>query len=458
MTFLTKEVQTLLNHASEGIHIVDKQGVTLYYNPAMEMIEGFASEMVVGKHLLDIFPSWSDESSTMLTVLQTGNPILNREQKYLNRRGRMIHTINSTYPLYKDDELVGAVEYSKDMTVVSELTDQLINLKSQWNDEELLPKKGQRAHYKFDEIIGKSVLLSEALAMAKKAAKSSSSVLIYGDTGTGKEMIAQSIHFEGHRHQKPFIAQNCAAIPEALLEGLLFGTVKGAFTGAENRMGLFEQANRGTLFLDEINSMSMPLQAKILRVIQESYVRRLGGDRDIPIDVRIIASSNEDPAKSVLAGRLRKDLYYRINVIAISVPRLSERKEDIPLLCDHLLRTLSQEMKKEVWMISDDVSAMFQQYTWPGNIRELRNFLESAMNQMGDERVIRKEHLPQLFLHALDQAEPLVLSTGLTAEMAAYEKQLILNSYDGTLTNTAKRLGISRQLLRYKLNKYHITS
>ena len=241
----------------------------------------------------------------MIKVLHTGESILNSTQTYLNFKGQRITTINSTIPLYNKDEIIGALEISNNITHIKNLSDQLIELQSELKFRKS-PSKNKIKRYNFHDIIGVSEPIEMAKKIAKKASNSISSVLIYGDTGTGKELFAQSIHYGGIRANKPFLAQNCAAIPESLLEGILFGTDKGGFTGAVEREGIFEQANGGTLMLDEINSMSLPLQAKLLRVLQEGYIRRVGGSKDIPIDVRIIATTNEPPLESLKKEPLEK--------------------------------------------------------------------------------------------------------------------------------------------------------
>lgn len=450
----------VLDTIEEGIHIVDRTGVTVFYNKAIEAVEGLPETQVLGRHLLDIFPDWTKENSTLLTVLYTGAPIYNREQSYLNFKGKRIQTINTTLPIFDGDHLIGAVEISKDLTTVSDMTERIIDLQQKLIEP--AKRKGGIKQYRFDQLIGKTNKYLEAIRIAKRASKSSSSVLIYGDTGTGKELFAQSIHYEGARSSLPFIAQNCAAIPETLLESLLFGTSKGSFTGAQDRPGLFEQAEGGTLFLDEINSMSQGLQAKILRVLQESYVRRVGGSVDIPINVRIIAATNEDPVHLIDKGQFRKDLYYRLNVINIRIPNLNERKEDIPLLVDHFIREYNEQLEKDVWMVSDSIMAALKRYNWAGNIRELKNFIESAMNLVNDEHVIGEEHLPSHVLEVLMEKETYmpteeVLVDDLNAHIENIERQIIgsvLEKYDHNISRAAKHLKVSRQNLQYKIKKY----
>lgn len=460
---LSQAALTVMDALQEGVHIVDSEGITILYNQAMEVIEGFNGEHVLGKHLLDLFPDWTKENSTLLTVIASGEPIYDRDQSYVNFKGKRIQTINTTLPIYLNQELIGAVEIAKDVTHVSHMTERIVDLQQKLIEPSL--SKGGIRQYRFEELIGRSPVYLEAINIARRASKSSSSVLIYGDTGTGKELFAQSIHFEGDRATKPFIAQNCAAIPETLLESLLFGTSKGAFTGAQDRPGLFEQACGGTLFLDEINSMPIGLQAKILRVLQESYVRRIGGQKDIPVDVRIIAATNEMPAKLIEEGYFRKDLYYRLNVISIKIPSLNERVDDIPLLVKHFLAEYNSKLKKDVWMVSEEIMEAFKNYKWEGNIRELKNFIESAMNLILDEHVIGKEHLPSHVLEILMCKNDYLNAIespiqDLNKHLESIEAQIILQTYRscrGNITKTAERLNVSRQNLQYKLKKYNIS-
>ncbi len=461
---MIKAIESILHEIEEGVHIVNNDGITLIYNDSMEKIEGLEKNQVVGKHLLDVFPNWTKENSTLLTALEKEQPIVKEHQTYLNLKGKKIRTSNTTYPIYSDTKLIGAVEIAKDLTEVSNLSEEIMALREQL----IKPKKKRvngRQFYTFDNIVGRENNLLSAIKIGQRASGTVSSVMIVGETGTGKEMFAQSVHSMSGRAEKPFIAQNCAAIPESLLEAILFGSVKGSFTGAADRPGLFEQADGGTLFLDEINSMSLPLQAKILRVLQESYVRRIGGQKDIPVNVRIIAASNEDPHILVEKGMFRKDLYYRINVISLKIPPLRERLNDIPLLTDFFIRSYNEQLGKDVWMMSQELIEAFQTYAWPGNVRELQNFIESAMNMIGDEHVIGREHLP-------NHVEEILVNRTITKGQADYgemdnlpdyigriESEIItqhLKIENGNVTRAAKKLGISRQNLQHKLKKYHL--
>ncbi|NLV89164.1 MAG: sigma 54-interacting transcriptional regulator [Tissierellia bacterium] len=457
-------MQNILHHANIGIHVIDKDRKTVIYNDVMAKLEGLKREQVLGKDILDIFPSLNEETSTLIKVLHTGESILNSTQTYLNFKGQRITTINSTIPLYNKDEIIGALEISNNITHIKNLSDQLIELQSELKFRKS-PSKNKIKRYNFHDIIGVSEPIEMAKKIAKKASNSISSVLIYGDTGTGKELFAQSIHYGGIRANKPFLAQNCAAIPESLLEGILFGTDKGGFTGAVEREGIFEQANGGTLMLDEINSMSLPLQAKLLRVLQEGYIRRVGGSKDIPIDVRIIATTNEPPLESLKKGTLRKDLFYRLNVIFIQIPPLVERKEDIPILTNHFINKFNLLLDKKVKSVSKDVLDYFMEYTWPGNVRELANVIEGAMNIVDENETLltKKDFISSIhIMKDKHYRNPFVLEQkdkSLPVVLEEIEKNLIINALENNhnnITKTAKELGIKRQTLQHKLKKYKI--
>ncbi len=457
-------MQKILHYMDEGIHIIDGDGITILYNEAMEEIEGLEAKQVMGKHILDVFPSLTRETSTLLKALYTGEIVKKYRQSYLNLKGKKISSINTTIPIIKDHKTIGAVEIAMNVTNVSHLSEQIIKLQEKLS-KPLKEQEVSKKRYTFDNIIGNNKSLLKAIYYAKRASKTPSSVLIYGETGTGKELFAQSIHYESERKNNQFIAQNCAALPESLLEGILFGTSKGSFTGAIDRPGLFEQANGGTLFLDELNSMGLPLQAKLLRVLQEGYIRRVGGLKDIHIDVKIIAATNEDPLEAIKRGDLRKDLYYRINVINIRIPPLRERKEDIKLLVDHFIKYYNKLLKKDIWMISEELIEAFMNYTWPGNVRELQNYIESAMNIIDEDHVIKREHLPSHFETALldsfnmDRDIDFEKIEKLDKYLEGIEKRIIakcLSKNRNNITKTSRELGVSRQRLQYKIKKYGI--
>jgi arginine utilization regulatory protein len=293
--------------------------------------------------------------------------------------------------------------------------------------------------------------------LAFKASQTDSPVLIGGRTGTGKELFVQAIHNASTRKNKPFIAQNCAALPANLLESILFGSVKGSFTGAENRPGLFELAHGGTLFLDEINSMPLDLQAKLLRALQNHNIRRVGASSTIDVDVRIIAAFNSDIEDILSTGQLRKDLFYRLNVISIIVPELKERKEDIPVLVDFFIEKYNKEKNKFIRNLSPNVMAIFMNYDWPGNVRELQHTIEGIAS-LFDVDIIREEHLPFQFKSERKKNGSISLDEiGSLSEILDKTEQKIikaaLDSTENNISKAAELLNIPRQTLQYRIKK-----
>ncbi|NLW22081.1 MAG: sigma 54-interacting transcriptional regulator [Tissierellia bacterium] len=458
-------LQNILHHTDIGIHVIDKDRRTIAYNDAMAKLEGLKKEQVMNKDLLKVFPSLNENTSTLIKVLTTKEPIVDETQTYINYKGEKIVSINSTIPLFYKDEIVGALEIAKNITYLKRLSDKLMDLQHELKNTKKR-KNNRIKNYTFDDIIGNNEKMINAIEIAKRASNSPSSVLIYGETGTGKELFAQSIHTGGIRRDKPFIAQNCAAIPEALLEGILFGTEKGGFTGAVEREGIFQQADGGTLLLDEINSMSLGLQAKLLRVLQEGYIRRIGGLKDIPIDVRIIATTNEEPLESIKNGTLRKDLFYRLNVVYLRIPPLRERKDDIILLCNHFIKKFNIMLGKNIVGVEDHVLEAFYQYSWPGNVRELENAIEGAMNYAPyDRRYLTKEDFISC-PHIMKDEDSVILDEKyidrpLPDYLDMIEKDIIVKALENSKNNiskAAKKLGIKRQTLQHKLKKYGLSA
>ena len=459
--FLQHTLQEILQLVDVGIHVVDATGVTVLYNPAAAKIEGLDPAQVMGRHILDVYPSLNPESSTLLQVSRTLQPLLQKQQSFTNFKGNRITTVNSTRPIVVDGRLIGAVEVSQDITNVRELSERLVDLQARMFDRS--PKKSTTptGRYTFADLIGQNHDFVELKRQALRAAQTSSTILVCGETGTGKELLVQSIHNASPRASQPFVAQNCAAMPESLLESILFGTVRGSFTGAENRPGLFEVADGGTLFLDEIDSMPTSLQAKLLRVLQEQYVRRVGDNRERQVDVRIIAATNSDPWLAVQRGELREDLYYRISVVQLTIPPLRQRRDDLPLLTQHFIAKNNQRLNKRVMGLSDAVQQLFQEYSWPGNVRELEHVIEGALN-IGDGDLISVELIPQRIRQG--QSTPHVQPSGpvyrlgrsLRETLAQVENDLInqaLEETGGNISQAAALLGLPRQTLQYRLRR-----
>ncbi|MCR4430418.1 MAG: sigma 54-interacting transcriptional regulator [Tepidanaerobacteraceae bacterium] len=458
------QLELLLSHVGEGIHMVDGKGISIYYNNAASNIEGLSPEEVVGRHILEVFPSLSEQDSTLLTVLRTGAPIYERQQTFTNYKGKKITTINTTIPVEVGGRIIGAMEISRDVTTVKDMTERISDLQAILYGH--VPKAGGKktgaARFTFSDIIGESRCIRDLKNLARRAASSSSPVLVWGETGTGKELIVQAIHNESPRKISPFIAQNCAALPAALLEGILFGTIRGGFTGAEDRPGLFELADGGTIFLDEINSMPVELQAKLLRVLQEGAVRRIGDTRMRSVDARVITACSENPMDALEKRQLREDLFYRINVVSLEIPPLRERREDIPPLVEHFINRYSEKAYRRV-KVSEEVMDIFMKYPWPGNVRELEHAIEGAVIMMEGD-VIKPVHLPiqirAYFSHSQGNAwnhDNLNLNDALDKlEMDLIRKAL--KKSKGNVSMAARILGIPRQTLQYKLRNKGIDS
>jgi DNA-binding NtrC family response regulator len=307
-----------------------------------------------------------------------------------------------------------------------------------------------------DEMVGESPHMLEAFKSIARVARSNATVLIRGESGTGKELIARTIHERSSRPKGAFVAVNCAAIPEALLESELFGHEKGAFTGAiARRVGRFERGSGGTVFLDEIGDMSLPLQAKILRVLQEREIERVGGGAPIPVDVRLIAATHRDLEQDVAAGRFREDLYYRLAVITVKLPPLRERGDDLRLLAEHYVARSAREYRRPVRVISREALATLRAYHWPGNVRQLRNVIECAVLQ-ADGEVLLNSHLPR---EALREKVPAALEDSALLTLSELERRHIkrvLAESGGQMNVAADILGIHRNTLRRKLTEYGI--
>lgn len=327
--------------------------------------------------------------------------------------------------------------------------------------ENRLLREQLREKFKVDFIVSNSRPMEEALNLVGLVAPSQATVLILGESGTGKELIARAIHYASPRAEKPFIKVNCAALPETLLESELFGHEKGAFTGAvARRIGRFEQADQGSIFLDEIGDLSLPLQMKLLRVLQEKEFERVGSNQTIKVDVRVIAATNRHLEEAIKKGTFREDLYYRLNVVTISLPPLRERKEDIPLLIEHFLKKYREENKKEVVGLSKEAHALLMQYDYPGNVRELENIIERAVVLCRGEIItvnelplnIREFNIEEFYKEGKE-------GRNLPHILEEIERHMILEALKkrgGIQTKAAADLGISERVLRYKMKKYGI--
>jgi PAS domain S-box-containing protein/TyrR family helix-turn-helix protein len=369
------ELNTILNSVSEGILAIDKEGKITHINQVACKIFYCAPQEVLGRGAEELLAA----NPPILDTLRTGQNYSLKERR-IKKGGKTIHYLTSGVPVMNEKgQIIGAVCTIKDFRQVEEIISKI---------------EKRRGLTTFNDIVYQSQKMSQLIGSARTVAKGSSTILLRGESGTGKELFATAIHMEGSRHQAPFIAINCAALPDALLESELFGYEEGAFTGASKggKKGLFEQANDGTLFLDEIGEISPQVQVRLLRVLQEGTIRRVGGSTEIRIDVRIIAATHRNLEEMIRKGEFREDLYYRLNVIPLQIPPLRERKEDIPLIVQRLLWKLSAKLDRPEVRLSRECVELIMAQEWPGNVRQLENALERMINLI-DTTEIKPQHL-----------------------------------------------------------------
>ncbi|MBI0113686.1 sigma 54-interacting transcriptional regulator [Gilliamella sp. W8129] len=458
----------IFKHFFDLIHqpmaIIDKEGKYIYYNQESAELDGYSMEQAIGKPMLKVYPNLKKEDSTMLQALH-GKEYQDTYQTYFNHVGKLVDYQHTTVPLYNHNkEIIGAVEIGRNISNVRQLQDQVfrLNRKLYHNKEQPLP-----------EIIFASKKMQEVIDQTNILGSNDVPVLIVGETGTGKELFARLIHQTSHRRDKAFISLNCSALPTSLIESTLFGTVKGAFTGAENRQGYLELANGGTLFLDELNAMPLEMQSKLLRFLQEKTYWPLGGNKEQHADVRIVAAMNESPAELLKSGKMRSDLFYRLNVGLIKLPALRERQEDIPVLARYFIDKHKTDVNIVITGISEHALQQLMSAPWPGNVRMLENAIVRSMvlqNEPGElQKIILDEELFDIHSpYPQDQLEnkiekpsinELTGNHNLIEQVEHYEKQLIidaLNQANGKIITAAKLLNVSRTTLQYKVKKYHI--
>lgn len=450
-----KEVQTLLEaiiHSSdEAISVVDENGIGMIINPAYTRITGLSQDQVIGK------PATADISegeSMHMEVLKTRRAVRGVPMRVGPKKKEVIVNVA---PVIVDGKLKGSVGVIHDMSEIRSLTNELNRARQIIRTLE--------AKYSFEDIIGDSEEIQIAIEQAKLGAKTPATILLRGESGTGKELFAHAIHNASDRKYNKFIRVNCAAISDSLLESELFGYEEGAFSGAKRggKRGLFEEANNGSIFLDEIGELSAGTQAKLLRVLQEKEIIRVGGTKPIPINVRVIAATNVNLERGIADGSFREDLYYRLNRMPIHIPSLRKRKEDIPLLCERLIQKINQDYGRNVEGITKEALMSLMNYDWPGNVRELDNILGRAIIFMHySESLIGIQHLPALKMtDSIPAEEQMSLSINTTGTLASmldrYEEMVIrqtLTKMNGNKTQTAKALGVSVRNLYYKLEKY----
>ncbi|WP_088227575.1 sigma-54-dependent Fis family transcriptional regulator [Desulfosporosinus sp. FKB] len=450
---LKATLEAVVENPHEGLVVVDEHCRIVMMNQFYLNVVGRNLKDVIGKHILEITPG-----SQLPETVRTGNPQFAELWKVQDREFIMMRV-----PIKNNGKIIGAIGKTlfKDMVIARVFAKKLIKVENdlEYYKEEL--RKIHSSEYSFDDIIGVSASLTGAKDLAARAAHSSSTVLLTGESGTGKEIFANAIHNSGPRCEGPFIKINCAAVPEQLLESELFGYSEGAFTGARKggKPGKFELANKGTIFLDEVGDMTLSMQAKLLRVIQDREIERIGGTQPIRVDVRIIAATNRNLQQLVKEGKFRLDLFYRINVISLELPPLRERSDDIEPLANHLIVKLNKDLGTHVKGITRQALKVLKSYNWPGNVRELGNILERIINFCPDD-YIDLEHLPaQLRLETGLRSYgdgPYTLRQGLIEA----EKNIILNALHtakGNKMQAARILGIHRSVLYRKIAQYSLS-
>lgn len=462
--FKQKEIlgtlKAIINSTGDAISVVNEKGIHTIVNEAYTKLIGLTEKDVIGKsYNVDI----AEGESMHMKVLQTRQPVHGVKMRVGPNKKEVLVNVA---PVIVDGILKGSVAVIHDLSEIRSLTEELNQIKKRVRHLE--------AKYTFDDIIGKSRTMTIAKEQAIKAANTPATIFLYGESGTGKELFAHAIHNYSKRKNKQFIRVNCSALTDSLLESELFGYEGGAFTGAnkKGRKGLFEEADQGTIFLDEIGMMSLNLQSKILRVLQEKEIIRVGSSEPKYIDVRIISATNTNLIEAVKKGQFREDLYYRLYVVPIMMPPLRERKEDIPLLVQNIIRKCNQEFGRNIRDISEGVIESLLLYSWPGNIRELENVIERAIiNMKVNEDILKRIHLPDFVnisnkeLKKSDTTDNYKITeiSNYTGELYNIkdetEKEAIikaLNMFNGHYQSSANYLGISLRTLYYKIKKYKI--
>ncbi|MFK9092569.1 sigma 54-interacting transcriptional regulator [Bacillus salipaludis] len=434
--YMTKKLQTIIESIHEGIIAIDEQGILTHCNHKAEVLLKSTKEKLIGQPLETILPG-----TPMLNVLETGIGYVEKEEIYALNNDQM-HLIITAKPIKLMEKVSGVVASFRGISDARRLVYSLTN---------------QHDSFLLSEIKGESERLKMVKEQARHVANSDSTILITGESGTGKGLFARAIHFTSNRKSGPFISVNCGAIPETLLESELFGYTKGAFTGANRsgKIGKFEMADNGTIFLDEIGDMPLHLQVKLLHVIQNKEIERVGSVSPIPVNIRVIAATNKNLEEMVAEGTFRSDLFFRLNVIPLQIPPLRERKSDIPILMEHFLNEHMQKLGKMIHSFSPEVTDLFKNYHWPGNVRELENAVEYAVN-MASGKVIHLENIPRRMI----QTERKYIGSSTLKETLLYhEAQIIqemLNRYGSTVEDKkqiAAELNISLATLYRKIEE-----
>lgn len=447
-----------------GVQVYSADADLLLVNNASERISNIDREEALGKNLMDIYDT-DETQSTVLSAIRSRAPIY-KCAGFDVRNGIYTSVINTTVPYLDADGTLAAVvnlEYNDES--LGQMTRSIHELQKAVPSAMSMNEQGR--YFAFDDIVGEDPAFLDAMELARKASLQNSSIFISGETGTGKELVVQSIYSYAASKYKSFVAINCSTIPDGLADATLFGSTRGAFTGSVDAKGLFAEADGGILFLDEINSLASATQARLLRVLQEGTYMKVGSTKQVSCDVRIIAACNQNPWELVRQGKFRQDLFYRLTTTMIDLPPLRERRGDIVLLLNHFLRHYNNKLLKNVSFISKDLLYLCNRYDWPGNIRELKNVVEFAVN-MATGPEISVAHVPKYLKNKINLVKrdynpameiEIDEENGLNRHIEQYEAHIIrsfLQKYSNNISRTASALKINRQTLQYKLKKYNI--
>ncbi len=431
--------RAILDSVNEGVFTVDLEWKLTSFNRGAEKITGITRNEAIGRPCYEVLrANICEKECAIQHTITSGKPVVNATAYIINRGGKRIPVRLST-ALVKDagGNVVGGVETFQDLTQIEELQKEL------------------EGKYTLEDIIGRSPVMKKIFAILPQIAQSSSTVLIHGESGTGKELFARAIHNLSDRKGERFVPVNCAALPDTLLESELFGHKAGAFTDAKrDKPGRFTLADGGTIFLDEIGDVSPAMQVRLLRVLQDQMIEPLGSIEPTPVDVRVIAATNQDLRDLISQGRFREDLYYRIRIIQLDLPRLRERREDIPLLLDHLVNKFNTRFGKNIAGVSDDVMKILMEYDYPGNVRELENIIEHAFI-LCRGGLIEIHHLP-MEMRGIPQDTRSGIMNITLREMEIYMIREALHRYNGNRKKTAEQLGIDLSTLYRKMKKFDI--
>lgn len=449
-----KEIFTIIaENEYEAIIYIDEEGIVRWINQGYADFLNISKKDTIGRQILEVVPQ-----SRMMEVMKSGKPQYGEVWEVNGR-----HVLVNRWPIYKDGKIVGCLGKSLFKDELSLAIDCVKKIK--WLENELAYYKEElnrerKAKYALDEIIGTSERVSRLKEKVKRIAKTTSTVLITGESGTGKELFAHAIHNASPRKNKAFVRVNCTSIPEELLESELFGYEEGAFTGAKKggKPGKFEIAQGGTIFLDEIGDMNRAMQAKLLRVLQEKEIERIGGTGSINVDVRVIAATNRNLEEMIRDNLFREDLYYRLNVVLLQTPPLRERKEDLPVLTSHLIKKLAPRLGSRVTGVTGEALEMFSSYDWPGNVRELENMLEQAIN-LTDAEYLIPDDFPVLIKRITGRKRAVNSLKSYQDAMEDAERKIILEALAQAGHNkkeAARILNIHRSALYRKLVKHDI--